>query len=72
MQENSTLLDRCAKSFHSVRFCCLCCKLLSKHLTHLSFTISMTSHETDLIQQNEKKDEKKYLIMDFFFIFGAK
>jgi len=31
----------------------------------------MISHETDLIQQNEKKDEKKYLIMDFFFIFVA-
>ena len=71
MQENSTLLDSCAKGFHIVRFCCSCCKLLSKHLTHLSFTISMTSHETDLIQQNEKKDEKKYLIMDFFFIFVA-
>lgn len=71
MQENSMLLDSCAKSFHIIRFCCLCCKLLSKHLTHLSFTISMTSHETDLIQQNEKKDEKKYLIMDFFFIFVA-
>lgn len=71
MQENSTLLDSCAKSFHIVRFCCFCCKLLSKRLTHLSFTISMISHETDLIQQNEKKDEKKYLIMDFFFIFVA-
>ena len=71
MQENSMLLDSCAKCFHSVRFCCFCCKLLSKHLTHLSFTILMTSHETDLIQQNEKKDEKKYLIMDFFFIFVA-
>lgn len=69
MQENSTLLDSCAKSFHSVRFCCFSCKLLSKHLTHLSFTILMTSHETGLIQQNEKKDEKKCLIMDFFFIF---
>ena len=71
MQENSTLLDSCAKGFHIVRFCCSCCKLLSKHLTHLSFTISMTSHETDLIQQNEKKDVKKCLIMDFFFIFVA-
>lgn len=71
MQENSTLLDSSAKGFHSARFCCSCCKLLSKRLTHLSFTISMTSHETDLIQQNEKKDEKKYLIMDFFFIFVA-
>ena len=71
MQENSTLLDSSAKSFHSIRFYCFCCKLLSKHLTHLSFTISMISHETDLIQQNEKKDEKKYLIMDFFFIFVA-
>lgn len=50
MQENSTLLDSCAKSFHIVRFCGLCCKLLSKRLTHLSFTISMISHETDLIQ----------------------
>ena len=55
MQENSTLLDSCAKGFHIVRFCGPCCKLLLKHLTHLSFTISMTSHETDLIQQNEKK-----------------
>ena len=71
MQENSTLLDSCAKGFHIVRFCCLSCKLLSRRLTHLSFTISMISHETDLIQQNEKKDEKKYLIMDFFFIFVA-
>ena len=71
MQENSTLLDSCAKGFHIVRLRCLCCKLLSKHLTHLSFTISMTSHETDLIQQNEKKDVKKCLIMDFFFIFVA-
>ena len=71
MQENSTLLDSSAKSLHIVRFCGLCCKLLSKHLTHLSFTISMISHETDLIQQSEKKDEKKYLIMDFFFIFVA-
>ena len=50
MQENSTLLDSCAKSFHIVRFCGLCCKLLSKHLTYLSFTISMISHEIDLIQ----------------------
>ena len=65
------LLDSSAKSFHIVRFCCFCCKLLSKLLTHLSFTISMTSHETDLIQQNEKKDVKKCLIMDFFFIFVA-
>ena len=71
MQENSMLLDSCAKCFHIVRFCCFCCKLLSRRLTHLSFTILMTSHETDLIQQNEKKDEKKYLIMDFFFIFVA-
>ena len=50
MQENSMLLDSCAKCFHSVRFCGLCCKLLSKRLTHLSFTISMISHEIDLIQ----------------------
>jgi len=71
MQENSTLLDSCAKCFHIVRFCCFSCKLRSKHLTHLSFTISMTSHETDLIQQNEKKNVKKCLIMDFFFIFVA-
>ena len=71
MQENSTLLDSSAKGFHSIRFCCLCCKLLSKRLTHLSFTISMTSHETDLIQQNEKKDKKRCLILDFFFIFEA-
>lgn len=71
MQENSMLLDSCAKCFHSVRFCCFSCKLLSRRLTHLSFTILMTSHETDLIQQNEKKDVKKCLIMDFFFIFVA-
>lgn len=71
MQENSMLLDSCAKCFHSVRFCCFSCKLLSKHLTHLSFTISMTSHENDMIQQNEKKDEKICLILDFFFIFVA-
>ena len=71
MQENSTLLDSCVKGFHSVRCCCFCCKLLSKHLTHLSFTILMTSHETGLIQQSEKKDVKKCLIMDFFFIFVA-
>ena len=71
MQENSTLLDSCAKCFHIVRFCCFSCKLLSRRLTHLSFTILMTSHETDLIQQNEKKDEKRCLIMDFFFIFVA-
>ena len=50
MQENSMLLDSCAKSFHIKRFYGSYCKLLSKHLTHLSFTISMTSHETDLIQ----------------------
>ena len=24
MQENSTLLDSCAKCFHIVRFCCFC------------------------------------------------
>lgn len=71
MQENSTLLDSCAKCFHIVRFCCFSCKLLSRRLTHLSFTILMTSYETDLIQQNEKKDEKICLILDFFFIFGA-
>lgn len=71
MQENSTLLDSCAKCFHIVRFCCFSCKLLSRRLTHLSFTISMTSHENDMIQQNEKKDVKKCLIMDFFFIFVA-
>lgn len=71
MQENSMLLDSYAKCFHIVRFCCFSCKLLSKHLTHLSFTISMTSHENDMIQQNEKKDEKICLIMDFFFIFVA-
>ena len=71
MQENSTLLDSCAKGFHIVRFCCLCCKLLSKHLTHLSFTILMTSHVNDMIQKKEKKDVKKCLIMDFFFIFVA-
>lgn len=70
MQENSMLLDSCAKCFHIVRFCCFSCKLLSRRLTHLSFTISMTSHETGLIQQNEKKDEKICLILDFFFIFG--
>ena len=50
MQENSMLLDSCAKGFYSARFCCFCCKLLSKRLTHLSFTISMISHEIDLIQ----------------------
>ena len=50
MQENSTLLDSCVKGFHSIRFCGLCYKLFSKRLTHLSFTISMISHETDLIQ----------------------
>ena len=71
MQENSTLLDSCAKCFHIVRFCCFSCKLLSKRLTHLSFTILMTSHETDLIQQNKKKDEKKCLIIYIFFIFVA-
>ena len=71
MQENSMLLDSCAKCFHIVRFCCFSCKSLSRRLTHLSFTILMTSHETDLIQQNEKKDEKRCLILDFFFIFGA-
>ena len=71
MQENSMLLDSSAKGFYSARFCCFSCKLLSRRLTHLSFTISMTSHETDLIQQNEKKDMKKCLIMDFFFIFVA-
>ena len=71
MQENSMLLDSCAKCFHIVRFCCFSCKLLSRRLTHLSFTILMTSYETDLIQQNEKKDEKICLILDFFFIFGA-
>lgn len=71
MQENSMLLDSCAKCFHIVRFCCFSCKLLSRRLTHLSFTILMTSHETDLIQQNEKKDKKICLILDFFFIFGA-
>ena len=65
------LLDSCAKCFYIVRFCCFSCKLLSRRLTHLSFTILMTSHETGLIQQNEKKDVKKCLIMDFFFIFVA-
>ena len=65
------LLDSCAKCFHIKRFYGSYCKLLSRRLTHLSFTISMTSHETDLIQQNEKKDVKKCLIMDFFFIFVA-
>ena len=69
MQENSTLLDSCAKCFHIVRFYCFSCKLLSRRLTHFSFTILMTSHENDMIQQNEKKDVKKCLIMDFFFIF---
>lgn len=58
MQENSMLLDSCAKCFHIKRFYGSYCKLLSKHLTHLSFTILMTSHETDLIQQNEKKMRK--------------
>lgn len=71
MHENSMLLDSCAKCFHSVRFCYFCCKLLSKHLTHLSFTILMTSHENDMIQKNEKKDEKRCLILDFLFTFGA-
>ena len=50
MQENSMLLDSCAKCFHIIRFCCFSCKLLSRHLTHLSFTILMPSHETGLIQ----------------------
>lgn len=67
MQENSMLLDSCAKSFHIIRFYGSYCKLLSKRLTHLSFTTLMTSHETDLIQQNEKKDEKKCLIIYYFF-----
>lgn len=71
MQENSMLLDSCAKCFHIVRFCCFSCKLLSRRLTHLSFTILMTSYETDMIQQNEKKDKKICLILDFFFIFGG-
>ena len=72
MQENSMLLDSCAKCFHIVRFCCFSCKLLSRRLTHLSFTILMTSHETDLIQQNEKKRCEKMFDYGFFLYLCSK